>query len=75
MTVYILISNIIYLPDIHFVFPFGIEQLQLFATDDGDMVANITFQLIEKLNKYKLTKSFDEFQMLRNGSISTIEIK
>jgi hypothetical protein len=27
----------------HFVFPFGIEQLQLFATDDGDMVANITF--------------------------------
>ena len=41
--IHILISNIIYLPDIHFVFPFGIEQLQLFATDDGDMVANITF--------------------------------
>ena len=40
-----MISNITYLPDIHFVFPFGIEQLQLFATDDGDMVANITFIL------------------------------
>ena len=26
-----------------FVFPLGIVQLQLFATDDGDMVANITF--------------------------------
>ena len=41
--IYMLIIDRIYLPDIHFVFPFGIEQLQLFATDDGDMVANITF--------------------------------
>ena len=40
-----LIEYFISLPDMaeHFVFPLGMEQLQLFATDDGDMVANITF--------------------------------
>jgi hypothetical protein len=27
----------------HLALPLGMEQLQLFATDDGDIVANITF--------------------------------
>ena len=36
-----------------FVPPLGIEQLQLFATDDGDMVANITLAVFSQMFKHK----------------------